>query len=609
MKAEEVEVERLFKNGDQLLVPAWQRRYAWRQTQWDELWRDLERLEEGADTSHFVGSVVLHAQEFLGLASEAHRFLVVDGQQRVATLTVLICAVRDRIARLQSSEAERTKVRESYTAQLLRNGELDVKYHPRLVLQEVDQAALVRIISGSVDAEPNTLLEKAYIFFAGKLAARDEVSAVRLLQMVRTRLSAVWVVLQPGDNAHRVFQTLNAGGKALEQVDLVRNFFFLLLGEDGDEFYDGHWRQLETTLSSQEMKSYLVAWSVSRRFDGVEASLFNYIQKDLSSIENRVEDVIDYGRQFVDGANLYRWFKVPYEDHGLTPSTARTLRDIWRWGTIPSEGLLLHLMRLHDAGRLEDHHLGRAGEVILSFMARRFLAGYAPNRHKSIFVRATHKLLDRPDVEGQDVVDLLRAILSLGEDENIWPSDSLLRERVASGPIYTKARAKWVFVILERINRMHFKYEKHALGSLDDSVYTVEHIMPQKLSKRWEADLASWGVDSAAQLHETHLHVLGNLTLSAINSNLQNRPLREKLRMLSDDVLKLNAALVGIEQWDASAMDNRGHALIELAIEAFESPLSREEAEQVSLIDSATLEAETKLLEDEEVEELEPDPS
>lgn len=585
MKAEEIEVERLFRAGDQFVVPVWQRPYSWRSSQWQELWDDIHRLEDDADSSHFVGSVVLHAQDFDGGASEGHRFLVVDGQQRVATLTVLICAIRDRLARLESDDEARQRVQRKYTASLLINGDHDEEYRERLVLQDADQSALRRVVAAAVNADAATSIERAYLFFSDKLSDSASEQLVKLLKTVRTRLTAVWVVLQTGDNAHRVFQTLNAGGKPLEQVDLVRNYFFLLLGVEGESFYLDRWKDLEKDLASPELEGFLVAWAVSQGHNGSKGSLFEYVQKDLGPAESEIAKILAYGEEFVAASRLYRYILRPGEIPNIQPETRRTLMTLKRWGTIPAEGLLLHLLRLYQQGRMTEKQLASASEVILSFFARRFLGAYTPNRHKSIFTRVTHRLIAKPELEGQEIVQYLSALLSLGEDENAWPTDALLVDRVASTPVYTRSRSKWVFLVLERINRSHFEYVEHAPESLDDAIYTVEHILPQTLSKHWEEDLKTWGVDSPAQLHETHVHVLGNLTLSAINSHLGNRRLAEKTAMLADDTLRLNQELAGAASWEAHDIDERGRALIERAIKLFVPPLTRGEIDALAVLD------------------------
>jgi len=578
MHAAEINVEELFKSDNQLLVPLWQRRYAWREAQWRELWRDLLRVkmatEEGGPANHFVGSVVLHAQEGTGLPSEAHRYLIVDGQQRITTLTVVICAIRDHIARLAIDDAERNRIRELYTSRYLRNTNLAPDFKERLVLQEPDRAALAILIEGG-ELSATSLVGEAYRYFSAALAEMSSDEALALLTHISKRMSAVWVVLEPGDNAHRVFQTLNSGGKQLDQSDLVRNYFFLLLGEKGDAFYEAHWKNLEADVPTNKLQSYLAAWTISQGHVGSKGSLFAYFQSDLNPSEYTAEAVFEYGVKFVEASRLYRKLLVPTEFSAASAETKGSLRSLARWGTDPAEGLLLYLLRRLEGGAISDALFGEACEIVLSYLARRFLAGYAPNRHRSIFVRITQRLLAREDLIGEDLVNYLRALLSDLDGENVWPSNAFLAERVHGTPVYTEARRKWVFIVLERLNRTYFHYAANAPEWIDDASYTVEHILPQRPAAAWAADLASWGHPSVSELIETHVHVLGNLTLSATNPQLSNKRFVEKQAIYADDTLKLNDSLLSLARWAGEEIDARGIELATRAADAFIRPLSR----------------------------------
>lgn len=575
MKAEEIEAGKLFGSDQQLMVPLWQRHYSWESSQWSELWTDLVRVQEQGLKSHFIGSIVLQALPWSGLPSEARRFLVVDGQQRIATLTLLVCAIRDRLAQLAETEEERTAQR-AYTSQLLLNTNLQTGHQQRLVLQQKDRVLLDPIVSGQGVGTGSSLIERAYDFFRRQLRKWEREGIVRLLSIVLVNLSAVWVTLEEGDNAHRVFQTLNAGGKKLKQADLVRNYFFLLLGELGDEFYTTHWRQLESDLNDKELEEYLVAWSITQGHTGGKDSLFAYFHRDLMDHEQNADDVLKYGRELTDVAQYFRWIRQPTGSPLGAPAKA-SLRDLQNWSTQPAEGLLLWLLRRHAEGKLKEDHLQESFEIVLSFMARRQLGGYEPNLHKSIFVATARKLRARGELTHQDSVDYLKFILSSGEEVRTWPGDDALKASSREVPIYSRARANWAFLILDRVNRKLFALAKHAPPELDRTSYSVEHILPQTMTPEWTSDLLEWGVDNPSQLHQTRLHVIGNLTLTPINSELGNLRFEEKRAKLSDDWLRLNTEIAGASTWTEYRINERSTVLAQKACQAFVPPMSADE--------------------------------
>lgn len=576
MKAEEIDAGKLFGSDQQLLIPLWQRHYSWERPQWLELWSDLMRVHDHGLASHFLGSIVLKALPWSGLPSEARRFWVVDGQQRVSTLTLLVCAVRDRLAQLEETDEQRKQVRQSYTAQLLRNTNLQEDHLDRLVLQEKDRALLRPIVAGTWAGSDNSSIESGYTFYRKQLSGLGRDDVLALLSIILVKFSAVWVTLQEGDNAHRVFQTLNAGGKKLRQSDLVRNYFFLLLGPLGDDFYSEHWRQFESDHSDRELGEYLVAWSISQGHTGGKDSLFSYFHKDLLPLEDKATDILVYGRELVTSARYFDWIRRP-NDSSLSGPAKRTLTDLRNWGTLPAEGLLLWLLRQQANKRLEEKQLVASLEIVLSFVARRQLAGFEPNLHKSIFVATTHKLQARPELEGTDLVAYLRFVLSSGEEVRTWPTDELVKARVRTTPIYSASRAAWAFVVLDRANRQMFDKEKHAPPALERNKYSVEHVMPQTLTDEWVADLKEWGVDNPHQLHQSALHVLGNLTLTPINSELSNLTFPKKREQLTDDWLRLNAEVTSAPTWTEHRINERSTALAGRVCKALVPPLTGDE--------------------------------
>lgn len=582
MKAEEIQAGRLFESSQQLLIPLWQRHFSWDRREWSELWTDIQRVGNQDLASHFLGSVVLKTLPWRGLPSEAKRYWVVDGQQRVTTLTILVCAIRDRIAQLAGSKAERDELLTTYTSQLLKNTNLQEDHQDRLVLQDRDRVTLAPIVERTWDGSTLSLVERAYAYFKGEVSALNHEQLLDLLSLVQTRLTAVWVTLEAGDNAHRVFQTLNAGGKRLRQSDLVRNYFFLLLAEAGDAFYAAHWRQMEADLSDKDLEDYLVAWSISQGYSGGRDSLFQYFHRDLLPHESSIDEILNYGRALTATARLFRWIRQP-TDSTLPVDVQGTMVDLRNWTTLPAEGLILWLLRKHEESILASAELRDALEIVLSFMARRQLAGYEPNLHKSIFVAATRRLSAAEGLSGSDIVEYLRFLLSKGDDVRTWPTNETVVANARTSQIYSAARSNWTFSILERINRQFFTAQQHAPQALDRSRFSVEHVMPQTLTEEWMADLAEWGVENPTQLHQSRLHSLGNLTLTPINSALSNLRFAQKHALLSDDSLRLNVQIADAQTWSEHRINERSSALAQLACQAYTAPLSGDALEEAKL--------------------------
>jgi uncharacterized protein with ParB-like and HNH nuclease domain len=299
MKAQETKASRLFTAGHQLTVPVWQRPYSWKEPQWTELWQDIVRLREQKDTklTHFLGSVVVRTEPWDGLPSHAQRFAVVDGQQRLATLTVLLIAIRDLLGE-QTSQGKRDEL----TRQLFENADKDPGHKARLVMQEGDEPSLRALVEGK--PAPKSTITDCHRFFTKLLRPETSERLLDLVSLIQTRLDLVWISLEESDNAHRVFQTINAGGKPLRQTDLVRNFFFLLLAGRGDQFHQQHWRKLEQLFDDKALEQYFSAWAIAQGHSGANDKLFTYFNEDLSKRAGG-GDVWSYGEGLVREAHNF----------------------------------------------------------------------------------------------------------------------------------------------------------------------------------------------------------------------------------------------------------------------------------------------------------------
>lgn len=568
MDAQETKAADLFAPGKQMRVPVWQRRYSWTRPEWDALWEDLERLQQEHHLTHFIGSVVVRVVEHprSGMPDIAEQFDLVDGQQRVTTLTILRAAIRDRLAAIQGGEQ-----RAILTRQMLVNDDKCDEHKPRLVLQQLDDPALRAVIKGAQFIDG--LVTDAHRYFSTKLARLDEKQLLGLETTIQNRLRVVWIKLHAGDNAHRVFQTINAGGRPLRQADLVRNFFFLLLKGDGERFYQEHWQHLEAGLDSNELERYFIAWTMAEGYPGSKDSLFDYFEKDLAGAESSPEKVWSYGKRLVDEAILYR--RIIGSEKDTETKVERALGWLRGWGTLPIEGLLLKLLQLREAGRLSVDSTSSCFELIYSFLARRFVAGNAPNLHKSILRQVCHRLRASETAKDEGLVEFLRVLLSRGSELKRWPTDQEVVDQAAVGVLYTKARSSWTKSVLARINETSFKIAKHAPQDL--SQFTVEHVMPQDLTSDWRSDLVAWGVKDPSDLHARKLHVLGNLTLTVINPELSNKRLSAKVGMLDDDALRINKELKSAKSWTEATIIERSRALASQLVSNLSGPMTESE--------------------------------
>jgi hypothetical protein len=567
MKAAETKASKLFDSGQQLRVPVWQRAYSWREPQWKELWGDIVRLRgQEAIATHFLGSVVVRVHPWNGSPAHAQVCSLVDGQQRVTTLTILLLAIRDSLFRLGEKEQA-----EALVPQLFFNEKKVESDQPRLVLQDEDQRSLRMLIERKGISSDN--VGRCFEFFCNELKDEKIEDLFGLIRLIQTRLDLVWIALEATDNHHRVFQTINAGGKPLRQTDLVRNFFFLLLGGRGDDFYRDYWNTLEKLFDEKELENYFSAWSITKGYSGSNDRLFSYFNDDLSPVASSTDKVWDYGAGLVSHARLYSIILGKERDPDAT--VERQLQWLRQWGTKPADGLLLLLLALREKRRLSNKCLAECLAVVFSFFARRFLAGYEPNLHRSILVIIAKKLAANQTAKDDDLVEGLTVFLSEGSELKKWPSDDNVLDVTASTRLYTNARQHWVVAILGRLNHVLVDNPKLAPEPKSyKSGYQVEHILPQSMTADWQNDLKDWGVKDPAEFSQKRLHVLGNLTLTQINPELSNKRFGEKVLMVMNDSLKLNNYLKDKTEWTESRVDERTRWMVKKLLDDLPKPYS-----------------------------------
>jgi uncharacterized protein with ParB-like and HNH nuclease domain len=258
MQVRETTLKELIQGEKQFRVPLWQRQYTWRRDEHSLLWSDImeqySQLGVGsatpASSGHFLGSFVLSPAAFA--ASDVASFLIVDGQQRMTTLLLLLCALRDAQMPEQPQAADR--INELYLVNKWKPG-LD---HLRLLPTQEDRSAFEKCVNSDPSAGGQDGIGAAYRFFRSQLELPDpdgEALDLALLEkVVVERLIIVDITTGTGDNAHRIFQSLNGTGVSLTQADLLRNYIFMLLPSRGEVVYEQVWRPMEQLLGFENLE-------------------------------------------------------------------------------------------------------------------------------------------------------------------------------------------------------------------------------------------------------------------------------------------------------------------------------------------------------------------
>lgn len=569
VKAQEVTLQKVLEGSYQFQVPLYQRPYQWSKDQWDTLWGDVMRLAEerqedhGATATHFIGSLVL-APAPGAVAGGLTKFMVVDGQQRLTTLTVLLAAIRDHIISTHPGGGGRQADRLEHTF-LVNQYEDDHNYYKLLPTQQ-DRDDYIALIDRVNISHPTSRVVEAHKHFGALLhrAAEDEEtpSVAAIEDAVSHGLSLVSISTEPDDNVYRIFESLNNTGLKLTQGDLIRNHLFMRLPTRSQEVYDRHWRSLQRTLENEQIE--WLFWIDLVRLDPVTRFRDTYTkQKMRLEVLRTEEDVANEVARLAHLGSLYRLMWHPEEENH--PEVQHRLRRLLDWGATVTDPPVLQLLVMRDAGKASSDEIARAMLLVESYLVRRILAGRASqgvNRQLAVLANELYEDSGHEPADAAVHAYLTRQVRQ-------YVSDQALRDAARTSAFYYSGRAnqrKQVLLWLEDL----FHSQEH----INPKDLTIEHVMPQTLSPSWmDHLLEDYDHESISELHTSLVHTLGNLTLTGYNSGQSNRSFDEKRNYLRSTSLRMSQEIGEYDKWTFAEIQARTDRLIDMAIQYWPGPL------------------------------------
>ena len=544
----------------QYQVPLYQRVYSWGPKQLDQLWADIVDLtatrREEPRASHFIGSLVLAASPDFN-AVGVSKLLVVDGQQRLTTLTLLLAALRDHLA--DTGDTERADgIHAQYLANVYDRGK-----PPKVLPTQADRDAFKAVLNSAPEAGGSDAIGNAYNHFRSRIAAADDPEDPHDLEEIERAvvhgLAVVVVTAEPGDNAHRIFESLNNTGLQLRQSDLLKNYLFMRLGERAEDLYDAVWLPLEKKLSADSLE--LLFWlDLAQRDERAKQSdTYAGQQKRLEKLTTTEQIEAEVRRIAALGDVLATILDPSREDDRLIRCRLDRIRA---WGSTTAYPVVMTLLARRTAGTATTAQVADALLTLQSYFVRRIVVGRATAGLNRSLLQAVSAVTDA------DAVDVaLRTYLSRGRKH--FATDSQIRQAVGVVPFYWQGRAAQKKLILQWLEESYGFKEV-----VDPQNLTIEHVLPQTLTDAVRQEFAAGLPDHAdvAAEHERIVHTLGNLTLTGYNSELSNHPYSVKRPALAASALRMNKEIAEHDAWSLGQITTRGAALAEKIIALWPGP-------------------------------------
>jgi uncharacterized protein with ParB-like and HNH nuclease domain/predicted transport protein len=556
MKATEAKMLEFLKKSPQFVIPIYQRTYSWTERECRQLWEDVLRTgRDDAVTAHFVGSIVYVEKGLYHVTSQSP-LLVIDGQQRLTTVTLLLEALARVLGEHEPIEGfSAKKLRSYYLLNPLEDGE---RYY-KLVLSQTDKTSLMALLQQQPrPREASVRIEANFALFQGWVAAvKDDLES---LCKGLAKLVIVDIALnRDQDNPQLIFESLNSTGRELSQADLIRNF--ILMGLEPQlqtRLYEHYWRPMEVHFGQEAyaqhfdsfMRHYLTVKTgeIPNVREVYEAFKQYARSPKVASVEALVADI----RAF---AGYYCAIALGTEPDADLEAVFHDLREL---RVDVAHPFLLELYHDYATQGLEKTELLHAVRLVESYVFRRAVCGIPTNSLNKTFATFTRGL------KKDRYLESLHAHFLLLPSYRRFPSDEEFMRDVQTRDLYNfRSRSYW----LRRLEN-HGRKERVPVNE-----YTIEHILPQNesLSDAWQADLGpEWG-----RIQQTWLHTLGNLTLTGYNAEYSDRPFAQKRDMsggFRESPLRLNEGLGMLTHWNEEAIYQRAARLARQAVGVWSAP-------------------------------------
>jgi uncharacterized protein with ParB-like and HNH nuclease domain/predicted transport protein len=570
MKAIDCPFTKIINGTTQFVIPVFQRDYSWTEPQCTQLWSDVLRAAtSGDERGHFLGSVVYIAtgDSLAGFT----RWLLIDGQQRLTTLTLLLTALRDHIRDTHWEGGENDPTPKRIDAYFLKNVQEEGERERKLVLRRHDQATLTALIDKrELPNEISDRIRENYDFFRDRLSDADPSDVYRGI----SRLVIVDVALdRQTDDPQLIFESLNSTGIDLSQSDLIRNFILMRLPEkEQTTLYEAYWSKIESLFTGSEWifdtfaRDYVaLKIQASKQEKASEIyyafrRLFPELRDKLGSMENALVDMLLFAR-------YYAAFSL---GRGVTGHIAIHLGRVRHLVDVPAI-LVMRLYECHARMQsLSEQEFLEALTLVESYVLRRAVCGYQTRGYWQIFANLAYKIGD------SDPLNDLKVELARLRESYRFPTDDEFERELKEGDLYG------LRVCRDLLDRL----ENHDSNEpTDTSGYSIEHILPQneRLSVAWRTMLdENW-----REVQKTWLHRLGNLTLTGYKSKYSDRSFEEKKTIkggFSESSVRLNKFVREQSVWTAREIAERTNDLARRSLAVWPSLVVAQ-----SLVDDANL--------------------
>ena len=575
MKGTECKFVKYMEGADKrFVIPVYQRNYDWKTENCKQLYDDLVKIIKEHRKSHFFGSLV----SVYNPDGHNEEFLIIDGQQRLTTVSLLFLAMYNLIDKgIIVSETANLKQRifEEYLVDKWKPEDTRIKLKP----VKNDQKAFGKLFSDSTEHIRESNLTVNYDYFYDRIQKQE--STIDQLYDAICCLEIINIRLDRDDNPQLIFESLNSTGLDLSEGDKIRNFILMgLPPKEQEVYYEKYWNKIEVCTKydvSAFIRDYLsVKQQVIPQQKKIHTNFKEFVELGKIETESLLVEMLAYAKRY----------QILLDGKSGSATLDACIDRLNRLETTVTRPYFLEVLRLYSENKLT---LAQVTEIFLTmenYLFRRTMCDLPTNALNKIFLML-HREIVRYDGTEDNYVEKLKYALLSKKERARFPDDEEFKAAFAERPVYLMNSKNKIY-ILERFENFGTSEDKDVYRHCDDGTYSIEHIMPQHLTPVWQKELG----DDYEQIHELWLHRMANLTLTAYNSKYSNSSFTEKKTMqngFDDSGIRMNTWIAKKDKWTLKEIEERNEHLMGRALMIWVRPTTAFKPVEKQL-DSCTLE-------------------
>ena len=575
MKGTECKFVKYMEGADKrFVIPVYQRNYDWKTENCKQLYDDLVKIIKEHRKSHFFGSLV----SVYNPDGHNEEFLIIDGQQRLTTVSLLFLAMYNLIDKgIIVSETANLKQRifEEYLVDKWKPEDTRIKLKP----VKNDQKAFGKLFSDSTEHIRESNLTVNYDYFYDRIQ-KQEITIDQLYDAICC-LEIINIRLDRDDNPQLIFESLNSTGLDLSEGDKIRNFILMgLPPKEQEVYYEKYWNKIEVCTKydvSAFIRDYLsVKQQVIPQQKKIHTNFKEFVELGKIETESLLVEMLAYAKRY----------QILLDGKSGSAALDACIDRLNRLETTVTRPYFLEVLRLYSENKLT---LAQVTEIFLTmenYLFRRTMCDLPTNALNKIFLML-HREIVRYDGTEDNYVEKLKYALLSKKERARFPDDEEFKAAFAERPVYLMNSKNKIY-ILERFENFGTSEDKDVYRHCDDGTYSIEHIMPQHLTPVWQKELG----DDYEQIHELWLHRMANLTLTAYNSKYSNSSFTEKKTMqngFDDSGIRMNTWIAKKDKWTLKEIEERNEHLMGRALMIWVRPTTAFKPVEKQL-DSCTLE-------------------